>query len=106
MKLIFTSLIFLFFGNYAFGQKIQYSGKQVYRIPNNTYPHKTIKKSEEHQMDVKSPMNATGKKTSKDLIKEGKISYNMPIVDFGGYESFMPIAKPDSAIVYTILNKP
>ena len=60
-------------------------------------------------MEVKSPINSTEKKTSKDLIKEGepkKTSYNMPIINLESYESSMPIAKPDTTIVYTILKRP
>jgi len=109
MKIIFSSLIFLFLVNYAFAQSIQYSGKRNYRIPNNTYPHKTIKKSKEPQIEIKTPMQKNSTKTSKDLIVEGepkKTSYNMPILSLESHESNMAIAKPDTTIVYTILKRP
>jgi hypothetical protein len=109
MKYIFSTLLFLFLGNQVFAQNIQYSGKRNYRIPNNTYPQKTIRKSKEPQIEIKTPMHKNSTKTSKDLIVEGepkKTSYNMPILSLESHESNMAIAKPDTTIVYTILKRP
>jgi hypothetical protein len=109
MKIFITTLFILFFGNYSFAQSIQYSGNRTDKVSNSPFLPKSIKKnSQDAHLEIRTPLQKNDNKTSKELIGKGdqkKTSYNMIIKDLGGYEDNMPISKPDSTIVYTLLNQ-